>query len=703
MGLSRSIDAIDLGNVALPYDTMSKAMDDTPRLIAGSDNVYGLANEALAKRPGFTKFADIPTAVGRIDKLWIYETEEVNPQVLLLASIFSYSTGFWTMWWIDPDAGPPVWNNMGSLRGLNESTKVHRAVIHKGRVYIKGYPDPSTGEDLGSVVFSYEGTTPSVKRWGMVGPTQPARVSSSGGWGASAHPVTVRIGWKYAYSWEFDAGNISSRSPIETDPDEDQSSTGPFTNLNPEVVVRNSSKARAIIIWRTLDGGGNYLFLDRVTPGPADSDYTYTDNQRESGGGGTFDDPQSDTMLDSANVAPSETSNDPPPPITDAGTGVLDPGDDPLEIGDAIEKSTNIVSSQGRLWYGIRTVLFFSGLEEINNGIPEHCWPSGFTGNYIPIGEPTVALDTGPLGVVRFSTKHVYITSGFNRESFAETRVLSNSGMPAGHPNAHCSYQDVVFWVTSDFRVCALVGNQMIVLSKPLKDEIEPRLSADTSTDWEGPRRELELHAWANQENQYLFLLLRDKSDVDTRMWVYDLVRKAWNPPWFTKVTTMATGRPRTSAEKEELIGATFNGANSQIVHLDLTDKRDFIIGAGNTNYGFNIVTNLMRVPIGNHVNPLRRAGMVPDVLGFVLHRTKFTGDSAPAVTYRLDDTTGSFTTLSPLADPPRRAQSSGYNEDWYMLNRAGQRAQIYISKTAVNQDFELQNLSFIFRPEAGP
>lgn len=677
-GFSRTTDCIDLQNVALKYDRFSKELDDTPRLVAGS-NLLGFQNGKLAKRPGFTQYLSLPAVTGRIDRLWLYRTEEDPAKIYVLASVKGATT--WTMYYIRPDAGTPAWTSLGTLRGLNASTRVHEAEIHKGKVYIKSYP--TAGDKYGSVVWDGSGT-PTLRLWGVPAPTVAARMNNPAGWGASAHPVDVRLGWKYAYSWETPDGHMGSRSPQETNPDVQSSNTGAFVTKKPKVDVQGTADATnltKIRIWRTQDGGGNFLNLDSLTNTGAGT-ITYEDNKRASSAGNQ--DPIADFMLNTSDIAPSETSNAPPPPVTDPK----------VEGTDAPEKSTNIKSHAGRLWYAIRGILFFSALEEVINGLPEHSWPTGFSGNYFPTGEISVAIEVTQDGLIHFTHKNTYIVEGFNRASFAPRPLLLGIGMHPDHPRAHAAYQDLIFWLTQDFRVVAYANGKLMNLGKDLAGEIKGSVSAD---------REVEFAVYVEDDKQYLMVLLADKvNSANSKVWVYDLVTGAWNTPWPVRLTAVVSGgQPREAAQTQELIGAHWDGTSSALVKMDFTTKRDYLIGTGNTDYVITGDTSLMRVPIGNHMNPLRRPVVVPDMVGFILQRKKFASDTEPTVASALDDTGISFTTMT-AKDPPRRDAPTWFSEKWYYLNSAAQRVALRISKTAVNEDFELQTLAFIYRPEMG-
>jgi len=82
------------------------------------------------------------------------------------------------------------------------------------------------------------------------------------------------------------------------------------------------------------------------------------------------------------------------------------------------------------------------------------------------------------------------------------------------------------------------------------------------------------------------------------------------------------------------------------------------------------------------------------------MERTKFAGDTNPTVSVRLDEFSGTTTTLNP-SNPPYITQRSSYNVHWYPVQKVCQRIQLLVSTTGSDR-FELQTIGFIFQPGLG-
>jgi hypothetical protein len=116
------------------------------------------------------------TAGYRCDRLWLYQTLDNPPKLYLIASMYRFSTGFWELWYQRLSSSPGTWTIFPSLRSINSSQRAHEGVPARGKFYAKGYPNISTTETLGTVQFDGSPGTPTVRVWGALGPTIPARI-----------------------------------------------------------------------------------------------------------------------------------------------------------------------------------------------------------------------------------------------------------------------------------------------------------------------------------------------------------------------------------------------------------------------------------------------------------------------------------------------------------------------------------------------
>ena len=267
-------------------------------------------------------------------------------------------------------------------------------------------------------------------------------------------------------------------------------------------------------------------------------------------------------------------------------------------------------------------------------------------------------------------------------------------GAAEGNNAGVASIRDFVCFVTDSYEIGLIQGRSFKIISGPLKDEIKGAISATT---------EVQIAGHFFEGSGWVAVGLRDTSDsTNSRIWIYDLARGAWNPPWVIPFSAMTSGRVRESDQTRELIVATEDATGARCGVLDFAAFTDQF-AAGNVNYAPTITTNLFRIPAGNHVNRLRIPGHKPKLKNIIVERTKFAADTDPTVTVRLDDfATAAFLTPSGPNAPVPITQHTSYSELWYDMNRIAGRAQLKITKAANAEKLELQTLAFLWDSPAG-
>jgi hypothetical protein len=342
--------------------------------------------------------------------------------------------------------------------------------------------------------------------------------------------------------------------------------------------------------------------------------------------------------------------------------------------------------------------LFFSGQEEIYNGMPEQSFPSGLDSNSFKYQYKGVNLMDTTNALYLFTTDDIHWVHGTNRLNFFSAPVVKGVGMPVGHPRAITTYRDAVFFVTSDFRVASLVDGEIRFLSGPLMDDVKAKINATT---------EVFLEAFGDLEKDWVLVGLRDTANMATgsQQWVFDLRQGFWSPPWDAPITAFVSGKIRETDSTRKLAALTSTtSANARLTTMTEATVQDQLPGAATQNYAISARTNPLRNPLGNHVNMLRRGAMATVVHAALLTRAKFGGDTDPVVKYLLDEVNGTFTTVTgtDINDPVRHRIPANYVEKWFHINEAAARVSLDISKTASAEDFKAQTLDVVFEPEAG-
>lgn len=764
---NRNLDSLEFSSLNFPYNKVLRELDETPRIVAG-ENSYITYGGKISKRPGTLALTN-GAFNKRIDRVWFYETLD-NPVVIyVVASAYDSGTAKWGLHYIRLDTGsPPTWTSLGSYRDINASTRPHQAVTSRGLLYVKGYPASGSSEKLGTVIVDGTAGSVSVKPWGMLGPTTPARISGilkslsatitesstsftfnnvtslpatpfnvqidyevitvvtlvgsaatvilrgaqgtvpsdheAGSaiiyrdWTASAHPVAVNMFWAYTYAYKSITGHISNRAPLETNPDNLPSQTGPFTNLIPKITVQglaDTTNFPTIVIYRVTDGGGTFMKLSEIANTGA-GNITYSDNTRASTAGNA--DPIRDSDLNSQSLAPSLNSNSPP-------TTVLAPS---VTGTDTPVASTTLVAFQGRIWQGIGNTLFYSSKEELNTGIGEEAWPTGLYGNFFTFPNPIVMLEETADVLYVITTQAVYKISGTTRTTFNPKHVINNVGGSFEHPQAITKFGDTLVWLTHDLRIGILQGNNFRTIHEPLGLDYRDQINAGA---------EIAIKYWAELDKEWLVLgAIRSDSSTNTRIWVYDIKKSTetksdfWNTPWSIPTTILASGRPMVSSTARRLLFFNWITASSLGILTILatwTAVDDLPVSSGSASttsstYGCLLDTNLFMTPPGNHIHTLRRPGLIPVVHSMILDRTIYASDTEPDVYYFLNDIWTNAIPTVPSHTPTADDSSLGYKTMVFDIHQNAKRIAFRIRKPASSEFFDIQNFAISWHGDAG-
>ncbi len=689
MATSNQFDVTALKDLDLPYDLATKELEDeTPRIVGGND-LWITQSGVMRRRPVFTlgDFSGITAQANRVDRLWVVESLETPPKVYILASIYHAVNDDWEIYFVRLDAGTPptAWTLMTNLRDLNDSTRAHELIKANGLAYIMGFPASGSSEKLGTVIF--DPTDETTTFWGLLGPTVPAKVTSSGGWSASTNTFDIGFGWKYSYSYKTKLGQISNRSPLAFLAGE-TSNTGVFSDLKPEFTYAghaDTTNVPNIVIWRTTDGGGNLIKLDEIT-NPGSGSQTYVDDQRDTS---TPGDPQTDFQLNADDFAPSLTSNSAPPRTVFPNVLGTDPP----------QPTTPLAFFANRIWYGIGNILYFSGQEEILNGIPFESFPSSTTGtrgNFFKLNDPIRNVIATNEALYVFTSRDVFWLRGFDRSSLQIRPLITDIGMPQGQPRARTALREVVAFLTQDNQIALLRGAEFESISFPLKNTIEDELNTS------GETVSVSIVPHVTATNVLLSVIFSHQTTpANSKVFTYDLTRRKWNTPWSVPITAALSDIVRETDVKRQFVAALHEGSSFNVTEWDEVSNTDRLpVTAANT-FAVDFQTNPFRVSAGNHLNVLREPAH-HSVLAFLqVERKAFSGDADPTVAYRLDEISGSFTNVTGV-DPPYVAQTTTIINKWFPVQLTCRRAALSVTKAAEDKSFEIQGLSFIFQPEAG-
>lgn len=328
-------------------------------------------------------------------------------------------------------------------------------------------------------------------------------VYSLGGPGVSvsgaAGSFTATAGYQYVFCYgNSRTGHVSSPTPVSAN-------TGVFTNkANVSVTLTASTDAQVnqIRLFRTTDGGGGTYFELPTSP-YANSSGAVTDNA-------------ADSSLQVGSIAPTPTFNDPPTPLQAP------------------------IYFSGRIWGFAGNKVYFSGLEEINQGVPEECFPSGVAGNFWSFDEPVQGLGVAGMGANQalavLCGGRLYAIQGNTLDTFRRFLVSSRRG--ARNRVCVAMLGGMMAWLDSANQIWATDGNSLQELSVPIRTDLTGITQANCSLGF-------------HTAGRFHWLVF----STGTKLFVYDVDQDQWMPPWNFSAQYIFSGE--TSAGNYVLMAAT--------------------------------------------------------------------------------------------------------------------------------------------------
>lgn len=520
--------------------------------------------------------------------------------------------------------------------------------------------------------------------------------------------VTVNLGWQYAACYKSITGSLSSRCNVLTDL-YSTSATGNFKNKIPGMYLLgndDTTNIPSIVVLRTTDGGGTFYQLETVANpgggGGLGNGYFFYEDQNMptvSGGSGTGTDPQTDAQISTANFAPSTVSNAPPPMVNA-----------PLITGvDTPVQSTRFMYFASRFWMGIDHILHYSGNEEITDGIPEECWPSGTgaKGNNFRFKSVITQNEATDVAAYVMTRDDTYEITGAVRDAFSPNPIISGTGAAANQPQAITRTRRGLAWLTQDYRIVIVEGGQVRVVSDELRDSVTSLITTS------GAKMNLTYFSSLDQEWLVVTVVVQN-APSNTKVFVLDIRRTEkigrpfWYTPWEISAMSAIAGRINDGEQATRLVWSVYTdvGASTQsghLVYLDTSEQTwsDDTPSANNAGYEWYVKTSPLRVPPGNHVNSLREPAMVPVSYLLQVNRTVYDYDApVRCILYRDKLTHG-----EDLGVPRKAARHDvpdDYSVDIYDVWKVGKRVSVELREEAIPWPIEIQELSLSWTPDSG-
>ena len=474
-------------DTALPYISNSSITSVNPQFITGSQNILTGLLEWAERRPGFSNSiaSGFTNCVRNFP--WRRWTGSTPNGGAFIRMFCDIDSGHAKVYKmiVGTDASPV-------LIWTSAAVEPFDFVVSNNTCYF------GNGTDM----KKFDSST--VTNWGIVGPTVTPTVTMLG-----SGSMAVYTSWVYCYTY------FNSNTQHESSPSPLSLPVGPFTGDTPIVHVTASTDPQVtnIRIYRTPDGGAqDPTEMQEITGSPFANTTT------------THNDTTPDTSL-SIRVAPEFLLNDPPP------------------------AQKGFVAYAGRIWGFNTNTTFYSGFEEIANGVPEECWPSGLGGNFYPWDNEVNAHAPLIDGVAAYTAERIFKIEGDSLDTFRRYTLLERRGTRSRTSVA--SLGGSVAWLDTSNTVWISDIGEVGVPIRPDLQNINP----------------LTAYMAIHISGIYHWLCLLDGSNGI--LYVYDLDRRQWQVPWTvgvgsglysaeTNVGSVNLGFSRNGTKTLELVSGTY-------------------------------------------------------------------------------------------------------------------------------------------------
>lgn len=307
-----------------------------------------------------------------------------------------------------------------------------------------------------------------------------ARLTTWGGVAPVSGPgITLIAGALNVYtSYCYCCTYWDATDKFETSPSPISACSGIFANksVNLDLTASTNPRFNGIRVYRTPDGGAQDPTQMQEIAGSPFPNATAT---------------VTDTTLDvnlSTRVAAQFFRNDPPTPCK------------------------GFVGYGGRIWGFNNNTTFYSGFEEISGSVNEECWPGGLAGNFYPWAKQVNAHASLLDGIAVFTAERISKIEGDSLDTFRRYTLLEKRGTRSRTTVA--SLGGSVVWLdTSNTIWLSDLGE----IGVPIRPDT---LAINPATCW------ISLHI----SGLFHWVMVLDGSAG--KLFVYDLDRKIWMPPW---------------------------------------------------------------------------------------------------------------------------------------------------------------------------
>jgi len=489
-------------NTALPYISNASITSTSSHWLTGSQNIMTSIRNWSENRPGFSLTFD-PTAFVSLQRQFIWRR--------------------WTG--STPNGGAFIWMGCDVSGGV---AKVYKRIIGVDAAAVLIWTSTSA-EPFDFVVSNntcYFGNGTDMKKfdsstvtnWGIVAPVAGPTITLVAG------SNNVYTSWCYTYTYyNINTTAESSPSPISA-------CSGVFTanSVNLGVIASTDPQVTNIRVYRTPDGGAQDPALMQEITGSPFPNTT-----------GTINDATLDINL-SILTAPEFFRNNPPTPCK------------------------GLIAYAGRIWGFKNNTVYYSGFEEISNGVPEESWPGGLTGNFYPFATEVFALAPLIDGISVYEAAKVNKVEGDTLDTFRRYTLLEKRGTRSR--TAVTALGGSVVWLDTSSTIWLSDVGEIGIPIRPDTAGINP------ATCW------ISIHL----SGIFHWVVVLD--GANGILYVYDLDRSEWMPPWTLGAPASALYSGETGVGVVNLVLARNKTKSLQLVAGTYNDDGNTYIPIGKTN-----------------------------------------------------------------------------------------------------------------------
>jgi hypothetical protein len=283
--------------------------------------------------------------------------------------------------------------------------------------------------------------------------------------------ISAFTGYFYGYTYVTQYGHESNMSPLSL-------SSGIFTGqiVTTSYVASTDAQVNGINIYRTTDGGSqapDVMQLVNASPLANTS--------------GTYSDDIADINLQ-LQVGPALLRNSPPTPCM------------------------GFVFWNNRIWGFAGGTTYFSGAEEIANGVAEEAWPAGQDGNFDQWPERVMGLGETPNQLGIGLTSQFWQKTGDTLDTFRTGLLLKQRGV-RGITAIQSIGSDVV-WQDRSRQLWTGSGGEIGIPIRPDLATVDPTQS----------------YVGMHVQDSFNWIYCFDPAN--TKLYLFDLDMDVWNVPW---------------------------------------------------------------------------------------------------------------------------------------------------------------------------